>query len=302
MIITRLAGGIGNQMFHYAVARGYQRSESEKIILDDRLLQDLEHDIEKIIQRPFALNVFKQLKADVISSDLNKLLTGTDFYNRIRRKIFKRQTSYVRQHLMVPVPFSSLSSKNIFLIGNFQSELYFKSIKETLIQDFAFPQLDEGNNLIRKEILTTPNALSLHIRRGDYLSTSNSNIFTSVNLEYYHNAIDMLQAKLGTDAINTFVFTDDINWVKQNFLSEKLNITFVEGNYGSNSWKDMFLMSCCQHHIIANSSFSWWGAWLSQRDGLNLAPKYWFRPNSYEFDINNIVPESWIIVDYNLES
>lgn len=300
MIITRLAGGLGNQMFQYAIARSYQRDESEKIILDTRQLQDLESDINKIIQRPFALDIYTRIKAEKIDNKIVKLLNSHDFITKIERKLFKLSPVYVVQRLMEPVEFLKIAAKNIYLEGNFQSELYFKSIRRKLIEDFDFPELDKTNSITKQRILYTPNAVSLHIRRGDYLSTSNKDMFTSVNLEYYQKAIDYMGVMLGISQLKTFVFTDDIAWVKKNFKSDKLDISFIEGNNGNNSWKDMCLMSCCKHHIIANSSFSWWGAWLSQREGINLAPRYWFRPDTYAYDIHDIVPQSWTIIDYIL--
>jgi hypothetical protein len=120
-------------------------------------------------------------------------------------------------------------------------------------------------------------------------------------LDYYKNAINTLLQRLRTHKLNTFIFTDDPDWVRENLNSDSIDINLIEGNYAQNSWKDMLLMSCCTHHIIANSSFSWWGAWLASEDGINLAPKHWYRPNTMFFDINDIVPSNWSIIDYVIE-
>jgi hypothetical protein len=160
--------------------------------------------------------------------------------------------------------------------------------------------LDSKNKHINEKILNTPNALSIHIRRGDYHSLSNKNVFPSVNINYYSNSINYLHEQLGLEKLDAYVFTDDIKWTKANFKSDCLNINFMDENDSENGWKDMCLMSSCQHHIIANSSFSWWGAWLSQREGINLAPKHWYLPGSNFFNIKDIVPESWVIIDYSL--
>jgi len=300
MIITRLAGGLGNQMFHYAIARRHLRSSSEKIILDTRLLKELETDIEKIVQRPYYLHIFKELKAEPLNDKLNTILTGKDIFNRIKKLFFILNTAYVVQNGMTPIKVDVTNKRNIFFIGDFQSELYFKDIRKELMCDFCFPDLDSKNQYIKKKILNTPNALSIHVRRGDYHSLSNKNIFTSVNLNYYNNSIKYLQQQLGLRKLEAYLFTDDIEWAKTNFKSDSLNINFMGENNSENGWKDMCLMASCQHHIIANSSFSWWGAWLSQRGGINLAPQHWYLPNSNFFSIKDIVPESWVIIDYPL--
>src|SRR5438094_86977 len=115
MIITRLAGGLGNQMFHYAIARSYQLYPCEQIILDTGLLKELEIDIEKIVQRPYALHVFKNLKADIIKPSLYELFNNTDILTKIKRKIFQFNTTYVIQNKMTPVRQLKLRRKNVFL-------------------------------------------------------------------------------------------------------------------------------------------------------------------------------------------
>jgi hypothetical protein len=300
MIITRLAGGLGNQMFQYAAARGLQRDLSEKIILDTRLLQKLESDIEKIIQRPYALNVFPNLQAIEITKNFRRLLSNTNFVSKIWLKHFNVITANVEQIGMVPIDVPFVSSKNIYLSGNFQSEIYFKKRRVELLEDFKFPKLDGRNELIKTKILNSSNSVAIHFRRGDYLSTLNKKVYTSVNLQYYQQAISTLKSKSNLKKLDIFVFTDDIDWVSKNIMNSSLNLVFVEGNKNEESWKDMYLMTCCRHHIIANSSFSWWGAWLSKNNGVKIAPRYWFHPNTVSYDINHIIPSSWMLIDYKL--
>jgi len=202
----------------------------------------------------------------------------------------------------VTLPTPDSVKKNLLLVGNFQSESYFKNFRQQLLYDYEFPSLDAANQELKKRIEATPNSVSIHVRRGDYLSSSNRKIFTSVNINYYLEAIDILKKQLQQNNLNAFVFTDDTDWVKNHFPKDnELTITYVSGNTSKNSWKDMALMIACKHHIIANSSFSWWGAWLSANTGISIAPKHWYLPNSYAFDINDIIPKNWIIADYKLE-
>lgn len=302
MIITRLTGGLGNQMFQYAIARSFLKKDNERVFLDTfLLLTKEEEDIEKIYQRPYALDIFKNLKAKVDEKKISGILRDDSLINRIRRKLFYRSCTVVEQELMewIDIPSSIHSSKNILFKGLFQSERFFKTIRKELLNDFTFPEMDIKNKQIMEKILATPGAVSIHIRRGDYLSSSNKNIFNSVSMDYYDRSIDILMNKTNEESLTGFVFTDDIGWAQQNYSTRgKLNLHFVEGNHGKDSWKDMALMSACSHHIIANSSFSWWGAWLAKKDGINLAPSHWYMPGSYMFNIADIIPQNWIIVDY----
>lgn len=300
MIIAQMKGGLGNQMFEYAAARSYQRSVSEKIILDTSICQDPVTRIGELWDRPYAMHVFKNLKADTLNFSFYKTLNKLDFSSKIKRKLFKLNTAFIVENSLSPPGLLTTKKKNIYLKGFFQSELYFKSIRNELLTEFEFPDLDSRNLAIKEKIVSTQNSLSLHIRRGDYYSSENAVIHASVNANYYIKAIDFVHAQLGLGQIDTFLFTDDIDWAKRNFKSDKLNINFIEKNEGEeNSWKDMCLMSYCRHHIVANSSFSWWGAWLCKNQGINVAPKYWFVPGSINYNIYNIVPQDWAIIDYS---
>lgn len=301
MIITLMAGGLGNQMFQYAIARSYVNRSGEKVYLDTCLLTAGEEtDIEKIAHRPYGLHIFENLNGKVRRNKIAKLLNN-GLLNTLKRRFFGRSVIVVEQREMekIQIPDKTCLQEDIVLKGNFQSERYFREIRESLLYEFEFPKMDPQNEELKKSILQTPNAVSLHIRRGDYLSSKYNDIYNSINDNYYHKSISIILKELSFDKLDVFVFTDDVKWVKNHFTPVKtMNTYFVTGNTNENSWKDMALMSCCQHHIIANSSFSWWGAWLSKREGINLAPKHWFVPGTRYFDINEIIPHSWIIVDY----
>lgn len=300
MIFVRLSGGLGNQMFHYAAARGYQRNDDDKIILDTRLIGSELGENGQLFHRSFALDIFKKLKARPLEGKFGSMITSPYLSDKIRRKILYFLSKTIVQHLTAPVSFKPISQKTIRLKGDFQSDYYFKWLRADLLNEFSFPELDTRNEQIKQAILKTENAVSIHIRRGDYLTSKYRDIYSSVNLQYYKNAIEALLKQTSLQHIDCYLFTDDVSWVKENFLFEKLKITFVEGNEDKDSWKDMALMSFCRHHIIANSSFSWWGAWLSQRQGITMAPRYWFMPGTYTYNINELIPDNWKIIDYNI--
>jgi len=140
------------------------------------------------------------------------------------------------------------------------------------------------------------NSVSIHIRRGDYLKPPVLEYHGVLPISYYYNAIEIIRNKYKD--ITFYFFSDDEEFVKNNFTKIEPKI-YIYDNNGENSWKDMYLMKSCKHHIIANSSFSWWGAWLSDRDGITCAPKYWFNPKIAKFEISDFVPKSWHIINYD---
>ena len=174
--------------------------------------------------------------------------------------------------------------------GFFQSYKYFDEIAETIRSKFSFRKTLDSQNLRLLQHINQVNSVSIHIRRGDYIywdALDQSHVLSS--LAYYHVAIELLQQKL--QDFTFFVFTDDVAWVKAHL---KINYVLVEGNTDSNSWKDMYLMSCCKHHIIANSTFSWWAAWLNNfEDKVVIAPKKWFG-NELNDETIDLCPQEWI--------
>jgi hypothetical protein len=182
-------------------------------------------------------------------------------------------------------------NKNIYFNGYFQSEKYFIKRREDLLKIFKFPKLDDKNEGIKTKISNHQNSVSIHIRRGDYLKDEIKKYHGILDEDYYNSAIKIIQEKY-KDA-QFFVFSDDENFVKKKY-NHLENFNIIEGNT-ENSWKDMALMTYCKHHVIANSSFSWWGAWLSSAENsLKIAPKNWFNPQFAMFDINDFIPKNWI--------
>lgn len=168
---------------------------------------------------------------------------------------------------------------NLKLVGYFQSEKYLDrnlildifDVSDLISPDLKY--LDEINNSY---------SVSIHVRRGDYVTIQDYHPLCSI--EYYRDAIQYL----GSDK-KYFVFSDDINWCKDIFTD--IDVTFVSGLH---DWQEMYLMSMCKHNIIANSSFSWWGAWLNKNNNMVIAPKNWFGP-AKQLDVSDLIPERWIV-------
>jgi hypothetical protein len=214
----------------------------------------------------------------------------------LRRKLFHQKFSKFRgTHLFVDSLFSEIPGlidipSSSYLMGNWQSEIFFRDIADTIRSDFTFKVPMSKQNAELADMIASINAISLHVRRGDIASNPTSlAVHGLCSLEYYRQAIELVSSKtLNPEFV---IFSDDMDWVRKN-----LNISFpchyINANKGSESYNDMRLMSFCNHHIVANSSFSWWGAWLGTGEQkIVIAPKKWFAKN---YDSSSIVPSSWI--------
>ena len=287
--ITNLQGGLGNQMFQYAVARatGY------KVYFDLQFLKNNSVSVENFTARSFELSIFKNINAKEISAKYFNFIKSK-FY----KKVFRLNFRIINQTENEFVDINTKSS-NLYLNGYFQSEKYFSNYRAKILDDFMFPALDTKNKLIESQIKAQSNSVSIHIRRGDYIKSKAVLAYHGVlPLFYYEVAINKLKEKYNND-IQLYFFSDDINFIKQNF-GKYPNSVIVEGNTNQDSWKDMALMSACKHHIIANSSFSWWGAWLGGLKGITYAPRHFFSPK-VNYNIDDYIPSSWTIVDYDFE-
>ena len=159
-----------------------------------------------------------------------------------------------------------------YLVGWWQSEKYFKGVKDEVRKAFTFKHVNLSEEMLSyKEAMENSNSVSVHIRRGDYLQVDEvyGGICTE---EYYKKAMKKMQEDVPN--CHFFIFTNDVPWVKKHMQGE--NITVVEGNDEDAGYIDMYLMTCCKHYILANSSFSWWGCYLNaSKDKKVIAPKIW---------------------------
>ena len=291
-VIIKLQGGLGNQMFQYAAARGLVNGVG-RIGLDTSFLLEHSSDTEHFTAREFELGIFRNLRVYSATAHKLSLFKSQTIFYKLLRAFQRRKPIYVKQPDANYMPLPDSQQYQIFLEGYFQSAKYFEYIREQLLNEFEFPAMDDENKALQADICNTINAVSIHIRRGDYVR---SGVIGSVHgvlpITYYQQAISYLKSRYSE--LRYFVFSDDINWAKENLNLEQ--VYFIGHNTGRESWKDMALMTKCTHHIIANSSFSWWGAWLAQRDGTTLAPAQWFNPRQVIFNIDDYIPQNWIVV------
>lgn len=286
MIVIEASGGLGNQMFQYAL---YKKMEflNKEVALDTSFFRSQ----QKL--RELEIGIF-DVKYRGISDKEVACIRGYGYHDSIFDKIkyrLKPSEYTLYQDTIERFQPEIFEMDNVYLCGYWQSEKYFKDIRSMILKEFTFPEdvREKTKKLCKK--METENSISIHIRRSDYLLGENARVYGNVcNEKYYENAIAYMTKKI--DNPYYYVFTDDLQWAKKYFC--KNNYTIVDENRGNNSYIDMYLMSRCRHNIIANSSFSWWGAWLNQNpDKIVLGPKKWFHNHEKE----EIVCEDWIRIE-----
>lgn len=281
MQIVKVLGGLGNQMFQYAFYKSLNNEEQNFLDILNFESYKLHNGFE--LEKVFKLKgiSYANLK------DIEKLSDcKSNFLSRVRKKITgRKKTHIIEQYLHFNEKY--LKMKNVYFEGYWQSEKYFINIKEKIIKEFNFPEITEQKNISILEKIEQRNSISIHIRRGDYL---NNTLYSNIcNTRYYKKAINYIESKIDNPIF--FIFSNDINWCKENFYFEEAY--FVDWNIGKSSFRDMQLMSLCKHNIIANSSFSWWGAWLNDnKEKIVVAPTKWL--NDERVNIDDIIPEGWI--------
>lgn len=279
MIIIKVKGRLGNQMFDYALLRKLE-SMGKDVRLDFSQLY-----IDGIKNE---LNIFTNLKyTEANINDVCRLGDcKKDFFSKARRKCgFRKKTHLYEENMMFMNNIFELDE--VYLEGFWQSEKYFPDMRKKLLTEFTFDNVDELNKDVINQIKTT-NSVSLHVRRGDYTEKKYAGIYGGIcTKNYYENALTYLKSRYKD--IVVFIFSDDLQWAAQNFKGE--NCVLVKENTGNRSHLDMYLMSQCKHNIIANSSFSWWGAWLNENpEKVVIAPEKWLN-NCEAKDICN---KEWI--------
>jgi len=285
MIIVAFMGGLGNQMFQYALFKKFQ-------LLGKDVKGDISFYDKNNAHNGFEIERVFNLKIPRASQEeINRLKDTSNFLRKYRRffRIFWKSTDI--EQINFDFCESILLLDNAYLNGYWQSEKYFKDISKQVRKDFTFRNTDLTDKKILKKIKNT-NSISIHIRRGDYESDPNTKKLLGgiCTIDYYNQAINLIQSRINKPVF--FIFSDDLNWAKENLRLSSKHF-FIDINRGENSYKDMFLMSYCKHNIIANSSFSWWGAWLNKNQNkLVIAPAKW--SNNKRLDSKDIVPESWI--------
>lgn len=249
-------GRLGNQMFQFAALKGIARNRGVQFCVPPSEQKDEWNDHQLFI--PFKLKNTSPLNVQYIDFGRPTVAEGCFHFNE---KVFNECPDWVS------------------LQGFFQTEKYFKHIKDEIKGDFTFNDDILGPSLNAIENLDSP--ISLHVRRTDYTTNPNH---TALSLEYYQKALSAFPTG------QVIVFSDDPKWCFDQNIFKDDRFLISEN---TNQYVDMCLMTLCKRHIIANSSFSWWGAWLSKSDHV-IAPSGWFEgSNNSHLDTKDLIPEEW---------
>jgi hypothetical protein len=281
-VLVEVVGGLGNQMFQYAAARA----------LADRLGADVGLDLRRFDTYRLRAPALHRWRIDARPMSAQEGRRYPRWLLRAAGRLppaVQRLLGCFREPTLAFDPAFEALRRPMHLAGYFQSERYFHAIRERLLREFVPAEPLDAPNAALAAQMRLGRSVSLHVRRGDYFSVpENQQIHGSCSPAYYQHAIATVEAAVGP--ATWFVFSDDLAWVQQN-LPVPAHVVYVDGNLDRPEW-DIHLMSQCRHHVCANSSFSWWGAWLNPHpDKLVVAPRAWFA--TPRLDARDLVPAGW---------
>jgi len=290
MIIANLIGGLGNQMFQYATGRAVAHRHNVPLLLDASGFAH--YDLRRY--ELDELSIQARLATDEELAHAGVKAKAPTLLSRVGRALgLGRPASLLKEASFTYDPRIEQVTSPVYLDGYWQSERYFSTIAAQLREEFMLKTpTDVANQQIAAQIReAAERAVSLHIRRGDYVNNPQTAQYHGVcSLEYYRAAVDYVAGRVSSP--HFFVFSDDHAWVSENFKLDHA-VTLVDVNGPDRGVWDMALMKACRHHVIANSSFSWWGAWLNPHaDKIVVAPQRWFSGASH--DTTDLVPASWV--------
>jgi hypothetical protein len=291
MIIVKLQGGLGNQMFQYALGRNLSLRHNTELKLDLTFLLDRTPK-ENFVYRAYEMGEFNIQAAIATESELKKY-RWKDSNNRVYRKlnyfvrypfhryVKERHFHFDEQVLQAP--------RNVYLSGYWQSHKYFQDIENVISSDFAFNDRLILKNRSLAEQAASSNYICLNVRRGDFVTNpSFSSIHGVCENAYFYDALFFMKERLQNPEI--LVFSDDIEWCRKNL---RFDCPAVFMDFDGSSHGYLYLMSLCKHFIIPNSTFGWWAAWLcTYAHKIVIAPKKWF--NDPNIDTSDVTPSSWL--------
>ncbi|SHN24216.1 alpha-1,2-fucosyltransferase [Mucilaginibacter sp. OK098] len=291
MIIIKLQGGLGNQMFQYAFGLSLSKKLNTSLYFDVSFFKQPD---SGLTPRIYELDLFSSPINIAGDKQINKFLRPNFIQKAFNKTGINKSTIYRESSLRFTNEVFEVKPP-IYFEGFWQSEKYFNAV-EDLIRNVLIPKpaLNQQSQKIADAITQQPNAVSIHVRRGDYVNSKATNELHGVcSVNYFQNAIALIKEKIQDSRF--YFFSDDPEWVGEHLLPVIDNATLVQHNYDADSWQDMALMSKCKHHIIANSSFSWWGAWLNpNKEKVVIAPATWFSTETDYLDSQDLLPKSWI--------
>lgn len=290
MIIVKIWGGLGNQMFQYAMGLALSLRSGSDLRLD---ISHFDKSSLNETARPFKLELFPGIVPLYASAEDIKLCLPT-IESPVLRAIYKKANTLfpkLNRHYQLESQgkWPAIKGQATYFEGYWQSEKHFKDYRDKILDcfDLTYAEGTEDLNKFKEEI-NEVESVSIHVRRGDYVTNTKANAYHGVcSVEYYQDSIKRIANQFRQKDLKFFVFSDDIEWCQEN-----LHIDFTHQYMTTKrDYHDLYLMSSCKHNIIANSSFSWWGAWLNRNvDKMVIAPKKWF----VNHDSEDRLPQSWV--------
>lgn len=280
-------GGLGNQLFQYAVARHLAELHRTALKIDISLYKSYELHAYSIW--PFNIQENFASSEEVMALTVRRQGIAKRVIRCVVRKPPELFPTYVSEKHFHFDPDILRLPDNVYLDGYWQSEKYFVDIAEIIRNEFTVKTSQDGKDKELAELIRRSESTSLHIRRGSYLLPEYNATHGTSSLEYYFRCVECLTQTVRKP--HFYVFSDDPSWVRDH-LDLPYPTTFVDHNKADRDYEDLRLMSQCKHHIIANSTFSWWGAWLCNNpDKMVFAPEKWF--NAPAADTKDLIPGDW---------
>jgi len=286
MIIIKIQGGLGNQMFQYALGRNIAITNKTTVKFDLSWFEQYKTRTYKLHH----FNIVGDFATNKESKRLKKYGRKAGRLAFLHNYFIADDSIYIKQKQFEFNPKILKNKGPAYLDGHWQSKKYFKNVEDVIREEFTLKNEPSNTYKNNEQKIKERNSVSLHIRRGDYITMKKAADAIGVcPLDYYYKAVKKIAKKIEKPTF--FIFSDDIEWVKKN-LKIKYPMIFVSNNK-LEDYEELILMSKCKHNIIANSSFSWWGAWLNNNPNkMVIAPKRWFKDPSK--NTGDLIPENWI--------
>jgi hypothetical protein len=284
-------GGLGNQMFQYAAGRRLSHVHNAELKLDISSFNSKNFRTSRHYElKP--LNIIGTVaEGKDVPPQLQGRGTGIMRWLHVGRGVTQTGLRHIQEAHYHFDPAVLQLPDGVYLEGYWQSEKYFSDVSELIRSDFTIRGKPDGRNAALLEEIAGCNAVSVHVRRGDYLyDEAVKAVHPVCEMDYYGRALEYIAERVTSPVL--YIFSDETEWVKSHFKFPFPTI-IVDHNGVDKGYEDMRLMRHCAHHVIANSSFSWWGAWLnSNPNKIVVAPERWF--GSSQWDTKDLIPEAWV--------
>lgn len=286
-VIIKYMGGLGNQMFQYALGEEFKH-RGYKVLGDASWYE------QDYANREFLLiKIFPNIRIDFINHEIceryEREHKNRSFVYKVYQYFFRTGRLFYYEKNSYMFEPSVFKMKNAIIVGYWQSYRYYENIRQNILDSFSFPLIENSGLIGLKNKMSENTIASIHVRGGDYLRPENEAWGYNCCSDYYLKAINLIKEK--ESQVIFWGFTDDLEYAKQVVPFENVEWIDIRQMEGYADWMDMYLMSLCKYNILANSSFSWWSAYLNQNvDGIVIAPKKWDR----RLLEDEICPKEWI--------